>query len=138
MVQPLQPALAGQADAFAAKLRPDGASLEYSTYLGGALNDYAYGIAVDAKRLQIDRQFLTQDQATHHPGGAGRHRIRVDEHAAEPRGDMPGHRPGHVQRRVRRADGQDRASLLGQRRDRPGVDQPGRLGPGAGGRAAPG
>ncbi len=46
-VHAFQPALAGQADGFAVKLSPDGASLEYSTYLGGVLNDYAYGVAVD-------------------------------------------------------------------------------------------
>jgi hypothetical protein len=39
--------LAGSLDAFAAKLPPDGSRLVYSTYLGGALADFAYDIAVD-------------------------------------------------------------------------------------------
>jgi hypothetical protein len=34
-------------DAFAAKLSPDGSALVYGTYLGGGLDDYGYGIAVD-------------------------------------------------------------------------------------------
>jgi len=35
-------------DAFVAKLDPTGANLEYCTYLGGANQDDAYGIAIDA------------------------------------------------------------------------------------------
>lgn len=38
----------GYYDAFVTKLSPDGASLAYSTYLGGTGYDYANGIAVDA------------------------------------------------------------------------------------------
>ncbi|HVX63807.1 MAG TPA: SBBP repeat-containing protein, partial [Pirellulales bacterium] len=38
----------GYRDAFVAKLSVDGASLVYSTYLGGSLSDEGYGIAVDA------------------------------------------------------------------------------------------
>ena len=34
-------------DAFVAKVAPDGAALDYLTYLGGTGGDYAYGIAVD-------------------------------------------------------------------------------------------
>jgi hypothetical protein len=37
----------GELDAFAAKVRPDGAGLEYATFLGGARDDYAARIAVD-------------------------------------------------------------------------------------------
>jgi hypothetical protein len=35
-------------DAFVAKLNPTGSALVYSTYLGGSLNDYGTGIAVDS------------------------------------------------------------------------------------------
>src|SRR5262249_24875634 len=35
-------------DAFVFKLSPDGASLIYSTFLGGSADDFARGIAVDA------------------------------------------------------------------------------------------
>lgn len=38
----------GDFDAYVAKVAPDGKSLVYSTYLGGALEDRATGIAVDA------------------------------------------------------------------------------------------
>jgi hypothetical protein len=45
---PLQPAYGGGRDAFVAKLAPDGASLVYSTFLGGSGRDEGNGIAVDA------------------------------------------------------------------------------------------
>ena len=45
---PIQASLAGQADIFVAKLNPAGSALVYSTYLGGAGNDWGVGIAVDA------------------------------------------------------------------------------------------
>ncbi len=38
-------------DAFVARLSPDGSSLLYSTYLGGANNDQAYAVAVDSAGL---------------------------------------------------------------------------------------
>jgi hypothetical protein len=47
-VAPLQPALAGETDAFALKLAPGGASFVYSTYLGSGDDDAANGVAVDA------------------------------------------------------------------------------------------
>jgi Beta-propeller repeat len=43
-----QPAHRGASDAFVAKLKPDGAGLEYATYLGGSLTDRGFGIAVDS------------------------------------------------------------------------------------------
>jgi Beta-propeller repeat len=43
----LQPVMAGQADAFVAKLNESGTDLIYSTYLGGSGVDGALGIAVD-------------------------------------------------------------------------------------------
>ncbi|MBM3494591.1 MAG: hypothetical protein FJX72_09790, partial [Armatimonadetes bacterium] len=42
-----QTAPVGQWDAFATKLDPSGASLQYSTYLGGEAADYAYGVGLD-------------------------------------------------------------------------------------------
>ncbi len=46
---PLQPDYGGgSADAFVAKLTPDGSALVYSTYLGGSEADAANGIAVDS------------------------------------------------------------------------------------------
>ena len=45
---PIQPALGGGFDAYFAKLTPAGTALVYSTYLGGASDDYAYGVAVDS------------------------------------------------------------------------------------------
>jgi photosystem II stability/assembly factor-like uncharacterized protein len=44
---PFQPNLKGGPDAFVTKLAADGASLVYSTYLGGSDFDGGYGIAVD-------------------------------------------------------------------------------------------
>ena len=43
----LQPASGGSWDAFVSKLSPDGASLVYSTYLGGKNDDSGRGITVD-------------------------------------------------------------------------------------------
>jgi uncharacterized protein (TIGR03437 family) len=45
----LQPANAGGSDAFLAVISPDGGQLQYSTYLGGSLNDGAFGVAADAQ-----------------------------------------------------------------------------------------
>jgi hypothetical protein len=45
---PLQPALAGLQDAFAAEINPTGSAFLYSTYLGGSGADDGAGIAVDS------------------------------------------------------------------------------------------
>jgi hypothetical protein len=45
---PLQPMIAGQDDAFVSVLDPTGATLLYSTYLGGLSNDGGFAIAVDS------------------------------------------------------------------------------------------
>ncbi len=37
----------GSFDAFVSKLKADGSALEYSTYLGGAANDFGFAVAVD-------------------------------------------------------------------------------------------
>jgi hypothetical protein len=44
---PLQPSFGGSSDAFVASLDPTGSALNYSTYLGGSADDFAYGMAVD-------------------------------------------------------------------------------------------
>jgi len=44
----MNPANAGNYDLFIAKISADGASLVYSTFLGGTGNDWGYGIAVDS------------------------------------------------------------------------------------------
>ncbi|MBP6822718.1 MAG: SBBP repeat-containing protein, partial [Acidobacteria bacterium] len=45
---PLQATNLGNVDAFVSKLSINGSALIYSTYLGGALEDLAYGIAIDS------------------------------------------------------------------------------------------
>jgi hypothetical protein len=47
VVNALQPTLSGSDDAFVTKIRNDGTSLVYSTYLGGSGGEDAHGIAVD-------------------------------------------------------------------------------------------
>ncbi|HMX25587.1 MAG TPA: FG-GAP-like repeat-containing protein, partial [Blastocatellia bacterium] len=44
---PLHARSGGSNDAFVAKIKADGSGLAYSTYLGGARNDQAFGIAAD-------------------------------------------------------------------------------------------
>ncbi|HEY1536698.1 MAG TPA: SBBP repeat-containing protein [Polyangiaceae bacterium] len=46
VVTPVQAALGGSQDAFVTKLNSSGSAIVYSTYLGGALDDYVKGIAV--------------------------------------------------------------------------------------------
>jgi hypothetical protein len=46
-VQPFQPSLHGTVDAFVSKVSADGASLVYSTFLGGERGDSGWAIAVD-------------------------------------------------------------------------------------------
>ena len=45
---PLQAALGGAGDAFVAKLDPTGSALVYLTFLGGTMDDFGNGIAVDS------------------------------------------------------------------------------------------
>jgi uncharacterized repeat protein (TIGR01451 family) len=47
LVNPFQSALSGPSDAFVTKLSPTGASITYSTYLGGSNNESGLGIAAD-------------------------------------------------------------------------------------------
>jgi hypothetical protein len=39
----------GGRDAFVTVINPEGTAVHYSAYLGGAANDYGYGVAVDAE-----------------------------------------------------------------------------------------
>ncbi len=48
LLNPAQATAGGSYDAFVAKLSLSGASLLYSTYLGGSGDDFGYGLAVDA------------------------------------------------------------------------------------------
>jgi hypothetical protein len=62
-----QPGNSGQADAFVVKLDASG-SLVYSTLLGGMLEDYATGIAVDGfGRAHITGSTMSADFPTAHP-----------------------------------------------------------------------
>jgi hypothetical protein len=47
LLNPLQPSFGGSSDAFVASLNPTGSDLNYSTYLGGSADDFAYSMAVD-------------------------------------------------------------------------------------------
>ncbi len=66
---------AGYYDAFVTKLGPSGASLEYSTYLGGSSYDSSRGIAVDSDGsayvtgLTNSDDFPTVGTTTHYAGG---------------------------------------------------------------------
>jgi photosystem II stability/assembly factor-like uncharacterized protein len=78
-VNPLQPARSGSgADAFVTKFTPSGASLSYSTYLGGTLEDMAWGIALDTTRnIYVTGFTRSMDFPTMNPiqpanGGTGR------------------------------------------------------------------
>jgi len=48
LLNPMQGILGGNSDAFITKLNPSGSALVYSTYLGGNLDDYGFGIALDS------------------------------------------------------------------------------------------
>ncbi|HEY1013263.1 MAG TPA: SBBP repeat-containing protein [Herpetosiphonaceae bacterium] len=50
LARAMQTSLGGATDAFASVLSPTGTALRFSTYLGGAGVDAAYGLAVDASR----------------------------------------------------------------------------------------
>ena len=54
----------GTVDAFVARVKSDGSSLEYAGYLGGAGNDQGYGIAVDAANNAYLTGLTTSTQAT--------------------------------------------------------------------------
>jgi len=67
-------ALQGSFDAIFMQITPSGASLNYSTYLGGTLSDRTYGLAVDPNRnviltgLTFSSNFPLQNPAQTYPG----------------------------------------------------------------------
>jgi uncharacterized repeat protein (TIGR01451 family) len=64
----IQPAKAGDSDAFAAKINANGTVLVYSTYLGGSGGEYGYGIAADA----AGNTFVTGNTSSANlPGASG-------------------------------------------------------------------
>jgi Big-like domain-containing protein/beta-propeller repeat-containing protein len=77
-MNPLQPANAGNADAFVSEINSAGSALVYSTYLGGSALDIGFGIAVDsAGNAYITGETCSINFPTVHPlqgynaGGAG-------------------------------------------------------------------
>jgi len=59
---PIQGARKGPVDAFVSKLRPDGGSLAFSTYLGGSNQDAGLGLGVDGKGyVYVTGQTLSDD-----------------------------------------------------------------------------
>lgn len=65
---PVQPANAGQSDAFLSKIKPDGSALIYSTYLGGSASDSAWGVAVDSSgQAYVAGSTLSSDFPTANP-----------------------------------------------------------------------
>jgi len=66
---PLQPDYGGvYYDAFVAKLNPSGSALVYSTYLGGSIEDYGRGIAVDASgNAYVTGETISDDFPTQNP-----------------------------------------------------------------------
>lgn len=75
VASPLQKILAGGSDAFVAKLDPKGATLLYSTYLGGANADAGQAIALDSAGeafvtgFTLSADFPTQDPLQTASGG---------------------------------------------------------------------
>lgn len=54
----------GEEDAYVARLAPDGASLDFCGYIGGAVGDYGQGVAVDSK----GRVYVCGDTKSSHFG----------------------------------------------------------------------
>jgi hypothetical protein len=74
----LQPAKGGGGvDAFVAKINPTGSAFVYSTYLGGSLQDYGYGIAADSAGnayvtgLTASKNFPTRNPLQKKQAGSG-------------------------------------------------------------------
>jgi uncharacterized repeat protein (TIGR01451 family) len=67
-LNPLQPTNHGYYDAFITKIKADGSTLIFSTYLGGADDDQAYGIALDsAGNAYITGYTTSNDFPTQNP-----------------------------------------------------------------------
>jgi Beta-propeller repeat len=67
----LQPALAGDTDAFVARLNPTGSALLFSTYLGGSAEDIAYDLALDSSaNVYVAGRTASTDSPLRSPLGA--------------------------------------------------------------------
>ncbi len=75
---PYQAQLAGEFDAFVARLTVDGSSLLFCSYLGGSADDFAFDLAIDAsgaacitgRTLSIDFPVVNAYQGTYQGGGS--------------------------------------------------------------------
>jgi hypothetical protein len=82
----------GNYDASFMQITPSGASLSYSSYLGGTLNDRTYGLAVDPNRnviltgLTFSSNFPLQNPAQSWPGNANCQNAFVTKFSALTRG----------------------------------------------------
>jgi uncharacterized repeat protein (TIGR01451 family) len=76
IVRALQPAIGGAADAFVTGINASGTALVFSTFLGGSVNDLAYGIAIDnaggtyVAGYTTSADFPTRNPIQAAPGGA--------------------------------------------------------------------
>jgi hypothetical protein len=88
----LFPALQGSFDATFMQIDPGGATLGYSTYLGGQANDRAYGLAVDPASnvvltgLTFSADFPLRNPAQTWPGNAGAQNAFVTKFSGRARG----------------------------------------------------
>jgi hypothetical protein len=67
LVNPLQTANRGGSDGFVAKISPDGASLLYSTYLGGSGDDEAWAVTVSGGTAYVGGMTASTDFPTRNP-----------------------------------------------------------------------
>jgi hypothetical protein len=88
-VNALQPTLGGESDAFVAKLTPDGAALEYCTYLGGSGNEASDGgshVVVDQGQAIVLTSTFSDDFPTVNalqPASAGDRDVALAKLAAD-------------------------------------------------------
>jgi hypothetical protein len=76
---PLQGTYGGACDAFVTKINAGGSALVYSTYLGGSLADYGYGIAVDGSgNAYVTGLTISSDFPTAYPLQGTNHGIGGD------------------------------------------------------------
>ena len=88
----LLPALQGSWDAIFMQINPGGATLGYSTYLGGIVSDRAYGLAVDPASnvvltgLTFSADFPLRNPAQTWPGNTGSQNAFVTKSLLVPEG----------------------------------------------------
>ena len=93
LMNPFQAAFGGFRDAFAAKLAPDGASLIYSTFLGGSSDEQSYGMAIDASGAAYVTGYTDSTDFSHDECAAAAERrqsgrIRGEDRARGTRDDL--------------------------------------------------